>query len=163
VEQEGVVSRIRGAQANVLNSLLSAQRMNRLVDYEVLAAPRETLYSLPEMLLDVRRAVWSELSSGSVRVDVYRRGLQRSYLETVDRRLNPPADTDSTAGPRGGSAAAPATANSDVRPALRGELLEIDRAAESAMRRTSDPMTRLHLRDVRFEIDRILDREREGR
>jgi hypothetical protein len=166
VEQEGVVNRIRGAQASVINSLLSAQRMNRLVEYEALRRPNENLYTLPEMLQDTRRAVWTELSSSSPRVDIYRRGLQRSYLEAVDRQLNPPP------APAGGQGGGPggggqgqqqANANSDVRPALRSELQAIDRLAATALGRTSDAMTQMHLRDVRMEIEKILEGTRPRR
>ena len=45
-------------------------------------------------------------------------------------------------------------------PALRGELLEIDRMAAAALARTKPAMTRLHLRDVRLEIERILRPDR---
>jgi hypothetical protein len=166
VEQEGVVNRVRAAQANVLNSLLSTQRLNRLVDYEALVRPGEPLYTLPEMLADLRRSVWTELTTANVRVPLYRRGLQRSYLEAVDRQLNPPPRPAGGPGPQPqqqpGAPPAP-TANSDVRPALRGQLMEIDRIAAAALSRTSDAMTELHLRDVRFEIARILDPDRDRR
>jgi len=154
IEQEGITTRVRNAQAGVLNSLLSTQRLNRLVEYEVLADEGGT-YTLAEMLADLRRAVWTELTAANVRVDVFRRNLQRAYLEAVDRQLNPPeADED---GPAQTSQQQPRYP-SDVRPALRGELLEIDRLAAAALNRTNDAMTRLHLRDVRMEIEKILDR-----
>jgi hypothetical protein len=159
IEQEGVINRIRGAQSSVINSLLSAQRLNRLVEYEALASAGDNVYTLPEMLSDLRRSVWTELTGSGVRVDVYRRGLQRSYLESVNRLLNPPPPAEGAAagggGGRGGGAG-PAPTNTDLRPALRGELMEIDRMAAAALARTTDAMTRLHLRDVRFEIERIL-------
>ena len=165
VEQEGVVNRVRAAQASVINSLLSAQRMNRLVEYEALRRPNENLYSLPEMLQDVRRSVWTELSSSSPRVDIYRRGLQRSYLEAVDRQLNPPPAPagGQGGGPGGGQGQAQPSSNSDVRPALRSELQAIDRLAATALGRTSDAMTQMHLRDVRMEVERILEGSRDRR
>jgi hypothetical protein len=157
IEQEGIIPRVRSAQASVVNSLLSDQRMNRLVEYDVLA-PGGDHYTLPEMLTDLRRGVWSELSNPNVRVDVFRRNLQRVYLEAVDRQLNPPATP--AAQPQFGGQQQPARYNSDVRPALRGELRSLDSLAASAINRTSDPMTRLHLQDVRMEIARILDPNR---
>jgi hypothetical protein len=45
----------------------------------------------------------------------------------------------------------------DARPALRGHLVELDRAIEQAIPRAADGMTRLHLRDIRLEIERLLD------
>lgn len=155
IEQEGVINRVRGAQAGVLNSLLSPARLNRLVDYEAIA-DGDDLYTLPELLSDVRNSVWTELSAGNVRIDVFRRNLQRSYLQTVDRQINPPPAPPGPAAQQGGGGAAATNPTSDVRPALRGELLDLDRAIQAALNRTTDAMTRLHLRDARFEIERIL-------
>jgi hypothetical protein len=160
IEQEGAITRVRNAQAAVLNSLLSAQRLNRLIEYEALAAPGESVYQLPEMLSTLRRNVWAELYSGNA-VNVYRRGVQRAYLEAANRTLNPPAPTPGVPGQGGGPQPAQVSANSDVRPALRGELLELERLANAAANRSGDAMSRLHWRDVAFEIDRILrDRDR---
>ena len=47
--------------------------------------------------------------------------------------------------------------NSDVRPALRGELVELERQVRAAIGRSADAMTRLHLEDVRREIQRLLE------
>ncbi len=160
IEQEGVLNRVRAAQSAVLNSLLATSRLNRLVEYEVLAAPGETPYRLPEMLNTLRRDVFTEAYNGGA-VNVYRRSLQRAYLEAADRALNPPRPTPGLGGGGPGGQPQQASANSDVRPALRGELLELERVANAAAGRTGDAMTRLHWRDVAFEIDRILrDRER---
>jgi hypothetical protein len=156
MEQEGVINRIRNAQASVLNTLLSASRLNRLIENEALARPNENSYTLAEMLGDLRRSVWAELGAASPRIDPYRRNLQRAYLETVARTVNPPA-APTTAAPAGPAAAQPARAGGDARAVLRGELQELDRAVAAAIGRTGDGMTRLHLRDVRMEIDNILN------
>jgi hypothetical protein len=140
IEQEGAVARIQGAQANVLNTLLAPSRLNRLIEYEALAINARDKYTVAELLGDLRRGVWSELSNGNPGIGVHRRNLQRAYLEAVGRQIN-------TAGGR----------PSDARPLLRGELVELNRQAGVALARTSDPMTRLHLRDVQFQIDRILN------
>jgi hypothetical protein len=153
MEQEGVINRIRNAQGSVLNTLLAGARLNRLIENEALARPDENSYTLAEMLGDLRRGVWAELTAGSPRVDPYRRNLQRAYLETVGRTVNPPA----TPAAAGATAAQPARAGGDARAVLRGELQELDRAVAAAIGRTGDAMTRLHLRDVRMEIDRILN------
>ncbi len=155
IEQEGAFNRVRSAQAAVMNSLLSPSRLNRLIEYEVLAVPGETPYRLPEMLNTLRRNAFGELYSGAA-VTAYRRSLQRTYLEAADRALNPrPPAPGQGQGPGGGAAAQP-SANSDVRPAIRGELLELERLANAAANRTGDAMSRLHWRDVAFEIDRML-------
>jgi hypothetical protein len=158
MEQEGTLNRIRNAQAAVLNTLLAPARLNRLVEYEALARGTERAYTLAEMVADLRRGVWTELASGNPRIDPYRRNLQRAYLEAVDRIVNPAATPQAPPTP-GTPPATPQQLRSggDARAVLRGELVELDRAAQSAIARTGDAMTRLHLRDVRMEIERILD------
>jgi hypothetical protein len=155
IEQEGTVARIRGAQANVLNTLLARGRLDRVIEYEALAARPADAYTLANMLGDLRQGVWAELGHSSPRVDVYRRNLQRAYLEAVERTLDPPPPTTQQAGGPGATQQ-PRWAN-DARPILRGELQELDRLAQQAVGRTTDPMTRLHLRDVRLEIERLLN------
>ena len=155
IEQEGVVSRIRGAQAGVLNSLLSTSRLNRLVEYEALAGPSGDSYTVAEFLGDLRGGIWTELNQSNPRVDVYRRTLQRVYLEAAERAINPPTPPASASA--AARAAAEAARTSDARALLRGELTELQRLASNAASRTNDAMTRLHLRDIGLEIERILD------
>jgi hypothetical protein len=159
IQAEGQVARIRQAQAGVLNSLFNSARMNRLVEYEALL-PAGQAYTLADLLGDTRQSVWTELSAGSVRINVYRRNLQRAYLESLDRLLNPPAPAVAAPGGGGGGAGATATSSSDVRPSVRGHLVELDRAVEAAIGKAADGMTRLHLRDVRMEIERMLEPRR---
>jgi hypothetical protein len=113
--------------------------------------PGSNAYTLGEMLRDVRRGVWTELGSSRPQIDVFRRNLQRAYIDAVGRTVKPPRPA------AGAAAAAAAPAASDARPALRGELAEIDREVGIALSRTTDAMTRLHLQDVRLEIKRLLD------
>ncbi len=92
---------------------------------------------------------------------MYRRNLQRAYLEVVDRVLNPPPAQAGGGGPFGGRQQAQLPQyESDARPILRGELMELDAMVERAIGNASDGMTRLHLRDVRMEIEGILHPER---
>ena len=154
IEAEGIVPRVRQAQAGVLNSLLSENRLDRMIEYEALA-DGDDAYSIADLLDDLEAGVWYELDDRSVRIDVFRRNLQRAYLEAVDRHINPPPPSPGAQqGPGGGQTQRFA---SDARAALRGHLVELDRTAASAIGRTADGMTRLHLRDLRVQIDRILN------
>ena len=155
IEPEGTLRRISGAQSRVLSDLLDTDRMNRLVEYEVLSRGTATSYSLGEMLLDVRHAVWSELSADHVTIDPFRRSLQRAYLTQADGKLNsPPATVIVTAVGRPPRASG---SNSDVRAVMRGELVELDLSLLAALGRASDRITRFHILDARAEIKRILD------
>ena len=90
---------------------------------------------------DVRKGVWSEFYNGTpVKVDAYRRNLQRAYVETLADRIN-------------GRLAAV----DDSRAFFRGELKTLDADLRAAMARTTDRETRLHIDDVRTQIERALD------
>jgi hypothetical protein len=157
IEAEGALARIRQAQGSVLNSLFSESRLNRLIEYEALAAKSGDAYTVGELLRDLRAGVWGELSASNVKIDVYRRNLQRAYIEAIERQIAPPTTgaTPAVGGP-GGTPPAPRF-TSDARPLLRGHLVELDRAVQSALSRTRDDVTRLHLQDIRLQIDNILN------
>ncbi len=138
IEPVGVLGRIKTSQQRVLNSLLSSSRFARLVEQEVLDGARA--YRPTEFLADVRQGIWSELDSNSVKVDAYRRNLQRGYLEIMDNKLN------------GGQAV-----TDDARPFIRGELRALDAEIERVLARTADRATRLHLEDARDQIAKALD------
>ena len=138
IEPAGALARIRAGQARVLRSLLSAGRIRRLVEQE--AIDGEAAYAATDFLADLRAGLWGELDAPQVRIDAWRRNVQRVYLDLIDGQLNGRR-------PAGG----------DARPFLRGELREVDRTAGAALARASDRATRLHLEDVRDSIARTLD------
>jgi Met-zincin/Domain of unknown function (DUF5117)/Domain of unknown function (DUF5118) len=160
IEPNGEVARITAAQTAIMNSLLSDAKLTRLIEFEALAKNPGDAYSLIEMLGDLRRGVWTELSSGAPKVDVYRRGLQRAYLGSIRLKLNPPA-APAAAGGRGGGggrggAALPAPNTGEIKAVLRGELRELDKQIGASISKTSDRATRLHLEDARHQISTIL-------
>jgi hypothetical protein len=90
IEAEGVIPRLRQAESRVISTLPNKARMHRLVEYEALAASAARAYAAADLMEDLREAIWGELDDGTVRVDVYRRNLQRAFMEAVDEQLNPP-------------------------------------------------------------------------
>jgi hypothetical protein len=138
IEPAGALTRIRTAQLQVLNSLLSAPRFDRLVEQEAIDGAKA--YRPSEFLADVRKGIFSEMYATSVKVDAYRRNLQRAYLDLMATRLN-----------------GAQRASDDQRPMFRGELKTISADAAVALMRTTDRDTRLHLEDLRDQIAKILD------
>ena len=153
LEAEGAILRIRTAQSRILTALLNHNRLNRLIEYEATAADRSEVYTVGDMIADLHGGVWGELSDRTVKIDVYRRNLQRAFLEAVEAELTPPPAQGS--GQR--QNVLRESWNSDVRPVLKGELRSLDQEINRALPRTTDRMTRLHLEDVRAEIARIMD------
>jgi hypothetical protein len=139
LESEGSVQRIGTAQARVVGMLLHPSRLDRLVEYEALAARPGEAYTVADLAGHLRQGIWGELSASRVAVDVFRRNLQRAHLAALDGVINAPD--------RAG----------DARPVLRGEVIELGRQVRGAIARAADPATRLHLEDARLEIERILD------
>jgi len=138
IEPAGALTRIRTAQLQVLNSLLTTQRFGRLVEQEAIDGP--AAYRPSEFLADLRKGIFGEIYGPSVKIDAYRRNLQRAYLDLISTRLN-----------------GAQRANDDQRPMFRGELKTIAADAGAALARTTDRDTRLHLEDLRDQIAKILD------
>lgn len=157
IKPNGALRSIGSAQSRVLTALLDDDRLNRLSDYEALAGNRERVYTLGEMLGDVSRAIWSELSSASVSIDPFRRSLQRAWLAQADTKLNSAPGMIITVSPSRAARASLGAVNSDVRALMRGELLTVELAITSALPHAADRTTRLHLLQSREEIRHILD------
>ncbi len=137
IEPSGVIARIRNSQRSVMNLLLNPDRFTRLVEQEALDP---NAYTPVEFLGDLRNGVWSELAEGSVRMDAFRRNVQRLYLDLIDARLN------------GNDAV-----SDDMRAFLRGQLTILDGEVSASVARAADQASRFHLEDVRAHVSRILD------
>jgi hypothetical protein len=157
-ENPSTVERIRGLQVAALNRVLDPGRMQRLIEAE--ARVGDDAYTLGEMLDDLRGAVWSELSTGGS-IDIFRRNLQRGYLERLEFLMTSEAPTIAF-----GNFAAFFTSvdvsQSDIRPFVRGELVSLRASIDAALRRNPDRATELHLRDAIVRIDDILDPDNQG-
>src|SRR5262249_2606606 len=146
IEPVGAIDRVRNAQSRVLNTLLSSPRFARLVEQEALDG--NLAYSPVEFLTTVRKGLWKELDAPVVKIDVYRRELQRAYLQTVNAKLNPPPASPAAAvatGGRGGRGGAAPGPSGDEKPMYRAELRALQTAITAALAKTTDHETKAHL------------------
>jgi hypothetical protein len=162
MEPNGEVTRIVNAQSSLIASLLNDAKLTRLIETEALAKNPSDVYSFAEMLNDLRHGVFTEIyGSAPVKIDVYRRGLQRAYLTDIGNKINPPA-AGAAAGGRGGGgggrggAAAPPANTGEIKSMLRGELKVLDSELAAAQKRATDVPTKRHLDDARQQISHIL-------
>ncbi len=139
IEHAGAVERIQGLQGRHLAQVMNTSRMVRLIEDEEFRG--DDAYRIDEMLDDVRKGVWSELATSSA-IDVYRRNLQRSYLNHVASLME--SNSSSVHG-------------SDIKALLREELRTLKTEVDRAVNRTADRRTVLHLQDVQNRIEAILD------
>ena len=165
IEPNGSLSRINDAQGRILRSLLDNDRMQRMIE---LSSHGGVVYSLPEMLADVRHGIWTELSDRSVSIDVYRRNLQRAYLDQIDQKING-LHTEGFAiiltpnpapGPRRRRPVDSPAAMADARSSMRAEIVALRAEVTAAIPRAADAATRAHLEDSRVTMNRILDPNR---
>lgn len=132
----GVAERVGSAQSRVLQSLLNAGRINRMAE---LAQRNADAYTLPEFMADLRSGIFAEfMQGGSREVSLYRRNLQRSYVDLL------------------AGAVAAGGADSDFPALARGELSEVE-----TLLRLVAPVAKgisgLHVADLRARIEKALD------
>jgi len=151
IEPAGIISRIGRAQRQILSTLLTPTRIGRLVEHQ--AVDGKNAYAAIDYLAELRKGIWKEIDApGPVKVDTFRRNLQRAYVELIDERLN-----RATATPAAAAATGPAVATDEVRPLLRGELKTLSATITAALPRAADRTTRLHLEDIKDQIAKVLD------
>jgi hypothetical protein len=138
IQPTGIVDRVRTAQTGIMGQLLQAQRLDRMAEQLALDGPT-VAYSPLQFLMDLRAGVWSELAKPGTAIDVYRRNVQRAYLDNMEGRLT------------GGS--------EEVRALVKGELRALDGQLRTALASpaTTDDLTKRHLQDSRDEIAAMLD------
>lgn len=147
IHHANYVESVRNLQERHLNSLLSPDRMARLMENEV----NDVNYNALDMVRQLQRGIWSEVYSGS-KVDIYRRNLQKAYLDRMDYLLNQKQPT------RNSRYGTPVELNqSDIRSIVRGELVQLQKQLKSARNRYANDLTRYHVDDAIVRIDNILN------
>lgn len=156
IENVGTVERMRSLQTRVLNMVLDPARMARLSEQE--ARAESQAYGLGDMLGDLRTAVWGELRTGAT-VSLYRRNLQRGYLDRAEWLMTLNPDTLPANQQRFLFSTAVDLSQSDIRAFMRGELVALQQQIRQALPRVTDRATRLHLQDAQARIEGILKPE----
>ena len=154
VEAGGMIARINNAQTRVLNTMFDDGRLNRLLENEAVATNKSDVYTLSNLLDDVRRGVWSEVYSGRP-ADAFRRELQNDYLTTIANKLNPQPESPQITAQRQQFGIPRVMASDDAKSQLRGTLVQLRTDLRAA--RPSDRATQLHFQGAIKRIDDILD------
>ena len=154
LEHAGIVERIRQTQVNNLNLLLDPARFAIMLEAEALQGQK--VYTVNDLLTDLRNGLWSELKTGK-EIDLYRRNLQRALLAKYEQLMNDdqaPVAFEA----RGALGFTPINVKqSDIRPFIRGELKTIKNNLKQALVATKDTATRYHIDECIVRIDQILD------
>ncbi|MEX1010734.1 MAG: zinc-dependent metalloprotease [Balneolaceae bacterium] len=137
-QQIGLIDGYRARQVSFLNQLTDLQRLGRLIEYEHRSSGG---FSAIEMMDQLRSILWSELMSGSS-IDVYRRNLQRAWVDRMGEILN-----SEGAGVN----------QSDIRAIARDQLQLLQDELDSASTGGRDRATRIHLEEMADRAEKILN------
>lgn len=138
IQFSGVPDRILREQTMLLLSLLSDARINRLIEKQ--ATSSTPVYTAAQLITDLQNGIWSELDTANPTVNLYRRNLQRVYLKQIEPRLAPGSSTQS-----------------DSRFLLTAAIRSLQARVQTALTKSTDSTTQLHLRDCRTQIENILN------
>jgi hypothetical protein len=153
----GNVDKIRNMQVSLLDKLVGKTALLHLAESETLAGEH---YTIMELLADLRKGLFEEYYKGS-KPDIYRRGLQRGYLDALGKLL-----VDKEAGASTGNPLldmlqmiSQLTGNinqTDVRPLVRAELSQLKKDMEAGKTAYTDAFSKANLQDLVYRINKML-------
>ena len=139
LESHGTAERILSTQQMLLRGLVNKTRLDRMSE-QAARGPKDA-YTPADLIADLHAGIWSELKANPIEIDLYRRNLQRAYVNLLAGFLdNPSEDSD-----------LPALARSE----LEGLSKEIKALFDAST--VLSPVVRAHLSDVKTRADHALD------
>ncbi len=147
---------IGNIQDNVLNRLFGTNTLNKLIQFE--AEQGNQAYSITDLFSDIKKGIWSELTTKK-KIDVYRRNLQKSYVNILSNIIAPPKTSETTIVINFGGTPRPQlnTDKSDIKSVVRAHLISLRNEIRAAIPGTTDEMSKYHLQDVITRIDNALN------
>ncbi len=136
------VSVVEKLQNNVLTRILSPGVLQMMYQNQTMD---QNAYSLVDYMNDLKGSIFTNTN-----VDIYRRNLQRNYVESLVSLLNAKPTASSRF-----SGGANVSENSDVTAVVRGTLKSIKESL--AVNSAADVMNRYHYDDLVYRIDKALD------
>ncbi|WP_439131352.1 zinc-dependent metalloprotease [Polaribacter sp.] len=136
INESGYTARMLSLQNRQLYSILNSTRLSRMIDAEIIDSKS---YNVIYMMRDLRSGIFSE-ARYTRNVDVFRRNLQKSFIDRLGMLLN---DKNSK--------------NSDISSIARGELETLNFQLTIAKNRKVNRITKYHYRDCLAKIKEILN------
>ena len=154
VNQSDFVDSFRNRQVAVLNRIVDPQKLARLIEFENRSS--NEVYTPFEFMDDVRDAIWFELDSNSD-ISVYRRNLQRAYVERMEYLMTNELQSIPAAFRQFLGWTQVNVSQSDIRPIVRDQLELLLADVQQTTNNVNDRRTRVHLNDIERRIENILD------
>lgn len=146
---------ISARQTPVLDRILSTSTLNKLINAEANDGPNS--YQANAFLNDVKKSIFSEIYARK-NIDVFRRNLQKSYVQHIIQLLSP--GTSQSLTPTMimyGVQPPPDPTTSDVSSIARAHLVALRADIRAAAAGIQDPLSRYHLTDLVERINNVLD------
>jgi hypothetical protein len=139
LESHGSADRILAGQRSLLRMLLNESRLNRMS--ELASRTPDGAYRPTDLMSGLHEGIWSELAQSPVEIDLYRRNLQRAYVDL----LAPTLDNPST--------------DSDLPALARAELERVSKEVKVVLdaNRQTSAIARVHLEDIKTRVEHALD------
>jgi hypothetical protein len=147
---------INKVQSPTLNRLVSNTTLAKLISAE--AADGNAAYKITDFFTDMENAVFTELKSNK-EIDLYRRNLQKAYVEKMIGLIKPADKTPTTLTmtlQRTSSGSALSAMQSDVASVVKGELRALNTSIKSAANQASG-VSKYHLEDLADRIEQALN------
>ena len=138
-------------QQTVLNRLISTSTLDKLLQFEAFDAQKA--YTVNEMLNDLKKGIWSELATSSP-IDIYRRNLQKIYVEELIDFIKPPTQAPG-AGIQLGQQPSFSKTN-DGLSIVKGHMRSLAAQINASAARTQDGSSKLHLQDLYSRLNDAL-------
>jgi hypothetical protein len=139
---EGTAQTVLRAQSQVLSSLIFRPRIDRMAEVE--QTQGKTAYAPSKLFSDLRNGLFRELTTKPVDIDLYRRNLQRSYVDMLAADIKTPAR------------------DSDLPAYARTELENIRELLRKADLAESKPVVQAHVKDLTARIAKAFDTRASG-
>ncbi len=146
IDHTGYTEELRRYQVRHLNAILDFETIGRLMEWHVIDSEN---YSALQMFEELRKGLWNELNSAS-KVDVFRRTLQRAYIERMAYLMTEQLDPKATRQYYN-------VHQSDIRALVRGELNVLKNSIRSKKNAIVHKETNYHYEDAIKRIELILD------
>jgi len=145
---------IRALQEPVINGLFNEDRFQRMIET---ATTTPGSYQVTDLLRDLQNSVWSDLA-GSGEIDVYRRNLQKIYVERLIQMIVTPAGPSNSISVFGTTIPGRMDPKkNDVLSLVRGHLKNLRSQLITSASRRNNSITRMHLDDLSDRIQKVLD------
>jgi hypothetical protein len=147
---------INKLQTPVVNRLLSVSTLTKLISAE--ASDGQSAYKITDFFTDLQGSVFSELKANQP-IDVYRRNLQKAYVEKLISIVKPSSAQTATAAFTRGTglpSAEISSTQSDVISVVKAQLKELDTAIKTATPQSTG-LSKYHLLDLSDRIQNALD------